>query len=102
MNPLYLPMPPVLPPPMLTQMSPERLAFNIKMLLMKDGGGTISVAPDGKTELSNLIDTISACVIEEIQRFGCVQIATDGIGIPVSVPITPVSGPTIPTILKIK
>jgi len=90
-------------PALLTEMSPDRLAFNIKMMLMLEGGGTISVAPDGKNELNSLIDVISKCVVEEIQQYGCVTIPLppdNMVGIPVTIQSTPVA--TIPTILKLK
>ena len=70
---MYSALPPVTPMPKMDALSAERVAFNVKMNLMGTGGVVPGVSPEGNTEMSNMIDTICACIIKEILMFGYME-----------------------------
>lgn len=90
---VYQSLPPVTPVPTLDSLSAERVAFNIKLNLMGESGVVPGVSPEGKTEMSNLIDAICSCLIKEILMFGYVETLPNTP--PTAVPPPGASGPNI-------
>jgi hypothetical protein len=68
------------------------------MNLIINGLVVPAVAPDGSTEMSNFIDVLCACIVQEISTFGYAESVLltpgSGTGSPVQVPDTlPNDGP---------